>query len=76
MAVEPGKFRYDFTIEPINGIKADVNYLATVRLLAADGTEIEKLERKYRSEIDQTLALPEKPLTVGPGYTPNPEASH
>lgn len=71
----PEKDRYEFTIEPIDGIKANVDYVATVRLIGPDGKELQKLERVYRSEIDQTLALPDKPLTIGPGYTPNPEAS-
>ncbi len=71
----PGDSQFNFTIEPLTGIKANVDYHATVRLLGADGSEIERLERIYRSQIDQETQMPEKPLTVGPGYTPNPEAT-
>ena len=69
----PETKRYTFTIEPLTGIKANVDYLATVRLLDAGGRELQRIEKKYRSEVDQAI-LPEKPLTIGPGYTPNPEA--
>ena len=72
--VAPETKRYTFTIEPLTGIKANVEYLATVRLLDAGGQELQRIEKKFRSEVDQTI-LPEKPLTIGPGYTPNPEAA-
>lgn len=65
---------YDFTFEPLTGIKANVDYLATVRLIDAAGKELQRIEKKFRSELDQTI-LPEKPLTIGPGYTRNPEAA-
>jgi hypothetical protein len=71
----PGDSEFNFTIEPLSGIKAGVDYVAVVRLLGADGSEIERLERIYRSQIDQETQMPEKPLTIGPGYTPNPEAA-
>jgi hypothetical protein len=72
---EPGVRHFSFTFEPLSGIKADVDYLATVRLLDAGGQELERIETPYRSKIDQSI-LGDKPLTVGPGYTPNPEAAH
>lgn len=74
--VAPGDSQFNFTIEPLAGIRANVDYVATVRLLDADGNEIERLERIYRSQIDQESTMPDKPLTIGPGYTPNPEAAN
>ena len=67
------KKKYDFTTPPLSGVKAKTDYLMTIRLVDAGGKEIEKIEKALVSEIDQTV-LPEKPLTVGPGYTKNPEA--
>lgn len=67
------KKKYDFTTPPLSGVKAKTDYLMTIRLVDASGKEIEKIEKPLVSEIDQTV-LPEKPLTVGPGYTKNPEA--
>lgn len=72
--VAPGVRHFSFTFEPLSGIEADVDYLATVRLLDADGKELERIDTPYRSLIDQSI-LGDKPLTLGPGYTPNPEAS-
>lgn len=74
--VAPGDSQFNFTIEPLTGIQANVDYVATVQLLDADGNEIERLERIYRSQIDQASTMPDKPLTVGPGYTPNPDAAN
>jgi hypothetical protein len=70
----PGVRHFSFTFEPLSGIVANVDYLATVRLLGADGNEIERIDTPYRSKIDQSI-LGDKPLTVGPGYAPNPEAA-
>ena len=67
------KKKYDLTTPPLSGVKAKTDYLMTIRLVDASGKEIEKIEKPLVSEIDQTV-LPEKPLTVGPGYTKNPEA--
>jgi hypothetical protein len=70
---EPGARHFSFTFEPLSGIKADVDYLATVRLLDAGGKELERIEKPYRSKIDQSI-LGDEPLTIGPGYAPNPAA--
>ena len=47
-------------------------YQVTIRLLDKDGKELQRIERPYKSNLDQAI-LPEKPLVVGPGYTPNPD---
>lgn len=67
----PGVRHFSFTFEPLSGIKADVDYLAIVRLLDSEGKELERIEKPYRSQVDQSI-LGDKPLTVGPGYAPNP----
>lgn len=63
--------RYTFSTPPLSGIKADTDYDVTIRLVAADGSEIETISKTFRSDVDQSV-LAEKPLTVGPGYTKNP----
>jgi len=71
--IAPKKKRYDFDTPPLSGIKAKTDYVMTVQLFDADGNEVFKAEKALRSDLDQTV-LPEKPLTVGPGYARNPEA--
>jgi hypothetical protein len=67
------KGKIEFNTEPLTGIQAEKDYKVTVRLVAADGKELQRVDKLFRSNIGQDL-LPEKPLTVGPGYTPNPSA--
>jgi hypothetical protein len=64
--------RFDFVTPALHGIKADKDYMMTIRLVGADGKELQKIEKNFRSNVDESV-LPEKPLTIGPGYTPNPE---
>ncbi len=63
---------YTFTTDPLTGIVANKDYDVTIRLIGADGTVIETLDKKLHSDLDQSV-LADKPLTVGPGYTPNPD---
>jgi len=72
--VSPTKKRYDFDTPPLTGVKAKTDYVMTVQLLDAEGKEVFKAEKVLQSDLDQTV-LPDKPLTVGPGYARNPEAS-
>ena len=62
----------DFSTPPLTGIVKDKPYQVTVRLLAKDGKELQRIEKPYKSNLDQSV-LPEKPLVVGPGYAPNPD---
>jgi hypothetical protein len=62
----------DFSTPPLTGIVKDKPYQLTVRLLDKDGKELQRIEKPYKSNLDQSI-LPEKPLVVGPGYAPNPE---
>jgi hypothetical protein len=71
--VSPTKKRYDFDTPPLTGVKAKTDYVMTVQLLDAEGKEVFKAEKVLRSDLDQTV-LPDKPLTVGPGYARNPDA--
>ncbi|MEX0852086.1 MAG: hypothetical protein WD036_02215 [Bauldia sp.] len=68
------QLRYTFMTPPLSGVRADTGYAVTVRLITADGSEIERIEKIFRSEVDQSV-LPDKPLVIGPGYTPNPESA-
>jgi hypothetical protein len=65
--------KIEFNTEPLTGIKVDTDYDVTVRLVAADGKELQRVDKVFRSNVDQSI-LPEAPLTIGPGYTPNPNA--
>jgi hypothetical protein len=64
--------KYDFTTPPLHGVIKDRPYRVAVRLLGADGAELQKIELTFRSNVDQSV-MPERPLTVGPGYQPAPQ---
>ena len=63
---------YTFTTDALKGIKAGKPYDVKVQLIAADGKVIETIDKKFVSDVDESI-LGNKPLTVGPGYTPNPD---
>ncbi len=62
------------TIEspPLRCVVKDKPYKVTIRIQAADGTVRQTIETTMTSSEDQSI-LPDKPLVVGPVYTPNPE---
>jgi hypothetical protein len=68
----PKETTFEFTTPPLKGIVADRKYRVTLRLLDKDGKELQRIDKDFHSQLDQSV-LPEKPLTVGPGYQPNPE---
>ena len=70
--VTPDRREYSFTTDALKGIRANTDYDVTVRLIGADGTVIETVDKKLHSDLDQSV-LGDKPLTIGPGYTPNPD---
>ena len=70
--IDTGKESYEFVTPPLKGIVADKEYEVVVRVLGADGKEVDRLEKGFHSQLDQST-LPEKPLVIGPVYTPNPE---
>jgi hypothetical protein len=65
--------RIDLTTPPLTGVRDDRDYQVTVRLLDSGGKELEKVDKNFRSQVDQAK-MPSAPLTVGPGYTRNPQA--
>jgi hypothetical protein len=69
---EFGRLQYMFRTPPLHGIVKDKKYEATLRVVSAEGKELARYSRTYQTDVDQA-SLPDKPLTVGPGYTPNPE---
>ncbi len=69
--VAPARTQYTFSTQPLFGIKANTDYEVTIKLVAADGKELEKVTKTFRSDVDESV-LAEKPLTIGPGYTKNP----
>jgi hypothetical protein len=72
--VTPDRRRFSFSTPPLTGIKADTDYRVVVRVLDATGHELQRVETRLHSDLDQSI-LPKVPLTVGPGYARNPAAS-
>lgn len=60
--------RYSFRTPPLKDVRADTPYRAELRLLARQTGELMvRYERSYSSQVGMEV-LPERPLTVGPGY--------
>lgn len=57
---------------PLRCVVKDRPYAVSVRIEAADGTLLQTIETTMTSSEDQGI-LPDRPLVVGPVYTPNPE---
>ena len=69
---EPGKRGYAFETDPLINVEAEKSYRVVVRLLAErTGEQLEQHETFLKSGI-APRAMPEEPLTIGPGYHPNP----
>jgi hypothetical protein len=65
--------RYAFRSPPVHGVVAQKPYHVTIRIYDRQRKElIWTAERDYHSVISDEV-MPEKPLTVGPGYHPNPD---
>ncbi|MCX7303085.1 MAG: hypothetical protein NTV73_01930 [Hyphomicrobiales bacterium] len=62
------------TIEspPLSCVVKDRPYKVSIKIEGADGNVLQTIETTMTSSEDQTL-LPDRPLVVGPVYTPNPE---
>jgi len=69
---KPDEDKFDFNTPPLKGIVKDKPYAVTIRLLDKDGRELQRIEKPFKSSLDQAM-LPDKPLSVGPGYAPNPD---
>jgi hypothetical protein len=70
--VKPEETKFDFTTPPLTGIVKDKPYAVTIRLVDKDGKELQRIEKPFKSSLDQAM-LPDKPLSIGPGYEPNPD---
>jgi hypothetical protein len=57
---------------PVFCIVKDKPYAFKSTLLGPDGTRLQEISGEVISSLDQTV-LPDRPLVVGPYYTPNPE---
>jgi hypothetical protein len=66
--------KYMLRTPALKGIEKGVSYKVVVKILDRPGGQvIQQLERTFKSDIDQSV-MPDTPLVVGPGYTPNPES--
>jgi len=68
-----GMIQYSFRTPAVTGVKADRDYIVELRLRTPDGALLASYTKSFRSDIGQDM-LPERPLTVGPGYQPNPDS--
>ena len=73
-SVTEGRKRYSFDTPPLSGVQGGRTYAVTVRVIDSDGKELQKVDYQLRSDVDESV-LPDKPLTIGPGYARNPEAA-
>jgi hypothetical protein len=69
-----GGGRIDFETPPLTGVEKDKPYRVVVVLKSAEGRELQRIEKTFVSELDQSV-LPERPLAIGPGYQRNIDAS-
>ena len=73
LPVVAGKMQYGFETQALHGVKKDVPYKATLRLLeAGTGKELAMMERDFRSDVEQST-LPTKAPVQGIGYFPAPQ---
>lgn len=69
-----GQLTYSFQTPPLKGIVADRDYRVELSLLdPASGKVYAAYAKTFRTGVSQA-DLPDKPLVLGPAYTPNPEA--
>ena len=66
-----GRLQWMFRTPPLRGIEANRPYRVELRVVDAEtGRTLEARARSFRSDVSQE-ALPDQPLTVGPGYHTN-----
>ena len=74
-AIVASRPRYKMETPPLTGIEAGRPYQVTLRLLASGGGKVlAETMRAFKSNVGQEL-LPERPLSVGPGYHRPPETN-
>lgn len=65
--------RYSFSSPSVRGVEAGKPYHVVIRIYDRRRKElIWTKELDFKSQVSDDI-IPEKPLTVGPGYTPNPD---
>jgi hypothetical protein len=62
-----GRSSYVFRTPPLQGVRANRDYQAVLRLLDSEQREFAIYRKSFRSSVDQNV-LPETPPVVGPGY--------
>lgn len=67
----PKVLRTTINSPPVFCIVKDRPYAVAIRIEDASGKEVQRIDTTITSSQDQT-DLPDKPLVVGPLYTPNP----
>ncbi len=68
-----GMLQYAFRTPPLRGIVKDHRYKVELKVIdGASGKELASYSKTFYTHVDQR-SLPDKPLVLGPGYTPNPE---
>lgn len=66
-----GRLQWMLRTPPLRGIEADRPYRVELRIVDPEtGRVLEARSRSFRSDVGQEV-LPERPLTVGPGYHTN-----
>lgn len=68
----PATDKTTLTTPPLRCIVKDRPYKIAIKIEDSAGKQIQSIDTTVTSSEDQTL-LPDKPLVVGPLYTPNPE---
>src|SRR5262245_42485703 len=53
--VKPGDTKFDFTTPPLKGIVKDKPYAVTIRLVDKDGKELQRIEKPFKSSLDQAM---------------------
>lgn len=67
--------RYSMRSPPVRGVEAGREYAVNIRVLDHTGQQVLfAATRNYSSQISDKM-VPDKPLTIGPGYHPNPDTS-
>ena len=74
VSAREGQTRFDLDSPPVTGIASGRPYKVVLRLESPAGEVIETHEKTFTSNVDQAV-MPQKPLTIGPGYTKNPDAA-
>ncbi|MEF2071229.1 hypothetical protein [Consotaella aegiceratis] len=68
----PRTRRYSLRSPPLQGIEKDKPYRVEVRLIqSGDGEVLYEDDFTVSSQLGDAV-MPKEPLTIGPGYTPNP----